>query len=82
MADYWLLEKDLVPKLFKEFVPRYENKIGPYTLVHKLSTDYPGKGIKKIVLELKDNPFPPVKSSERDFSNSLTNILLRGLKYK
>jgi large subunit ribosomal protein L17 len=50
MADYWLLEKDLVPKLFKVIVPRYQDKIGPYTLVHKLPIEYPGSGNKRIVL--------------------------------
>ena len=28
MADYWLLDKDLVPKLFQVIVPRFQNKIG------------------------------------------------------
>ena len=81
MADYWLLEKDLVPKLFQVIVPRYENKMGPYTLVHKLSPEYPGGGRKNIVMELKNNPLPPIKNeSTRDFSNSLTNILVRAMK--
>ena len=81
MADYWLLEKDLVPKLFQVIVPRYEHKIGPYTLVHKLTTEYPGTGKKKIVMELKGNPLPPIKNeSTRDHSNSLTNVLVRALK--
>ena len=50
MADYWILEKDLVPKLFKVVVPRFQDKIGPYTLVHKLPVEYPGNGRKNIVL--------------------------------
>ena len=81
MADYWLLEKDLVPKLFQVIVPRYENKLGPYTLVHKLSPIYPGGGQKNIIMELKNNPLPPIKNeSARDFSGSLTNVLVRALK--
>lgn len=81
MADYWILEKDLVPKLFQVIVPRYENKIGPYTLVHKLSPVYPGSGRKNIIMELKNNPLPPIKSEfARDFSGSLTNVLVRALK--
>jgi large subunit ribosomal protein L17 len=81
MADYWLLEKDLVPKLFKVLVPRFENRIGPYTVVHKLPIEYPGKGQKKIVLELKGNPFPPIKyDTSRDVTNTLTNVLIRSLK--
>ncbi len=82
MADYWLLEKDLVPKLFKVIVPRYENQLGPYTLVHKLPVEYPGNGKKFIVMELKNNQLPPIKSftNYRDHSNSLTNILIRSMK--
>lgn len=82
MADYWLLEKDLVPKLFQVIVPRYENKLGPYTEVYKLPVEYPGKGTKKICMELKDNPLPPINATQtqRNFSNSLTNILLDALK--
>lgn len=84
MADYWILEKDLIPKLFKELVPRYENKLGPYTLVHKLPVEYPGSGRKHIVMELKGNPYPPIRSPEstRDFANSLTNILISSLKHE
>ena len=80
MADYWLLEKDLVPKLFQVIVPRYENKLGPYTLVHKLGAEYPGKGLTRIVLELKYNQLPPIKASARDLPYSLTNVLVRALK--
>ena len=82
MADYWLLEKDLVPKLFKVLVPRFENKLGPYTLVHKLPVNYPGTGKKHIVMELKGNQLPPIKASTayRDYSNSLTNILVKSMK--
>ncbi len=82
MADYWILEKDLLPKLFQVIVPRYENKLGPYTLVHKLPVDYQSEKIKKICMELKDNSLPPIKTPEstRDFGNSLTNVLLNALK--
>jgi large subunit ribosomal protein L17 len=80
MADYWILEKDLVPKLFQVLVPRYEDKLGPYTLVHKLTPEYPGRGIKKIVMELKDNPLPPIPTEQRTFEHSLTNVLLKALK--
>jgi hypothetical protein len=82
MADYWLLRKEMVPKLFEVLVPRYQNRIGPYTLVHKLPVVYPGSGKKKIVMELKENGLTPIKTqySSVDTFNSLTNILLRGLR--
>jgi large subunit ribosomal protein L17 len=82
MADYWLLEKDLVPKLFQVIVPRYADKIGPYTLVHKLPVKYPGKGLKSIVMELKENSLPPVTANitQRDYTNSLTNVLINSMR--
>jgi large subunit ribosomal protein L17 len=82
MADYWLLNKDLVPKLFKVIVPRYEDDFGPYTIVHKLGERYPGRGIKKIVIELKDNPLPPINTpyGSSYFKNSLTNLLINAYK--
>jgi large subunit ribosomal protein L17 len=80
LADYWLLEKDLVPKLFKVLVPRYDNTMGPYTQVYKLPIVYPGYGKPKIILELKGNPYPPVVQRARDFSQSLTNILISACK--
>ncbi len=80
LADYWLLEKDLVPKLFKVIVPRYENLLGPYTQVHHLPIEYPGRAKPHILLELKGNPYPPVVQRSRDFSQSLTNILISSYK--
>ncbi|RNA07948.1 39S ribosomal mitochondrial [Brachionus plicatilis] len=82
MADYWIIEKDLIPKLFQVIVPRYENKLGPYTQVFKLPEEYPGKGIKNICMELKDNALPPIQAamSNRTHNNSLTNILIDAYK--
>lgn len=83
MADYWILEKDLVPKLFQVIVPRYSSTLGPYTQVHKLPVDYQSRfGTKKICMELKNNALPPIRSpgATHDFSNSLTNILISSLK--
>ena len=82
MADYWILEKDLVPKLFQVLVPRYQDKIGPYTLVHKLPVEYPGKGTKRICMELKGNSLPPIRTPETywDFKSSLSNVLIGALR--
>lgn len=82
MADYWILEKDLVPKLFQVLVPRYQDKIGPYTLVHKLPVEYPGKGTKRICMELKGNSLPPIRTPETywDFKSSLSNVLIAALR--
>lgn len=40
LANYWLREKNLVHKLFKVFVPRYENYASAFTALHMLGMDY------------------------------------------
>jgi large subunit ribosomal protein L17 len=76
LADYWLLEKDLIHKLFNVLVPRYSECEGAYTQFWNLPTIYPGRPIKHAVLELKGNPWPPVVPHLRDIKGSLINILL------
>uniref|UniRef100_A0A1A9X5S0 Large ribosomal subunit protein bL17m n=1 Tax=Glossina brevipalpis TaxID=37001 RepID=A0A1A9X5S0_9MUSC len=76
LADFWLLEKQLVHKLFKVFVPRFENTSVSYTRMYAAPRDYPGMYYKKSVLELRGNPYP---SLTRDYSHNrsfLHNILL------
>lgn len=80
MVDYWILEKDLIPKIFKVIVPRFKDSYGPYTQVFKLPIQFPGNGARAIVLELKGNPYPPVVTMSHNYSNSLTNILLKASK--
>ena len=55
MADYWLEEKQLVHKLFKVLVPRYENHRTAYTNLVLAPNIYPGKHHGSAVLELKGN---------------------------
>jgi len=76
LADYWLLEKDLVHKLFKVLVPRYEKHRTSYTNLHRQAIEYPGDGKPFGVLELKGNPYPPVKPHKRDVKYLLSNVLL------
>lgn len=52
MANYWLLEKQLIHKLFKVLVPRYESYNVSYTRILKLSTMYPNNRARA-VLELR-----------------------------
>ena len=40
LANFWLLDKDLIHKLFKELVPRYENYSSAFTAIHRLGIDY------------------------------------------
>ncbi|KAL4229606.1 54S ribosomal protein L17 mitochondrial [Mactra antiquata] len=76
MADEWLLEKDLVHKLFKVLAPRYQQYATAFTSVHLLPAEYPGQGRFKAVLELKGNPYPDIIPRERETRYLLTNILL------
>ncbi|GFN99337.1 39S ribosomal protein l17, mitochondrial-like [Plakobranchus ocellatus] len=80
MADYWLLEKDLVHKLFKVLVPRYKNYTTCFTDLHKLAVEYPGSGLPRAVLELRGNPWPPIVPRQRDTRYLLSNILLAGAR--
>ncbi|XP_030767703.1 39S ribosomal protein L17, mitochondrial-like [Sitophilus oryzae] len=60
MADYWLVEKQLVHKLFKVLAPRYENYNISYTRLLRAPRPYPGPEDEKAVLELRGNPYPPL----------------------
>ncbi|XP_064650868.1 large ribosomal subunit protein bL17m-like [Lineus longissimus] len=77
MADFWLLEKDLIHKLFKVLVPRYHNSSSAFTSIYKLPAKYPGGMIDCGLLELKGNPWPPVRPQQRNLKNSLVNVLLQ-----
>ncbi|XP_034102339.1 39S ribosomal protein L17, mitochondrial [Drosophila albomicans] len=76
LADYWLLEKQLVHKLFKVLVPRYENYNVSYTRMFKAPRDYPGIYYRKSVLELRGNPYPVLTQDNSQNRNLLHNVLL------
>ncbi|VDI24888.1 Hypothetical predicted protein [Mytilus galloprovincialis] len=80
VADYWLLEKDLIHKLFKVIVPRYENNRSSYTKLYMLPKELPGYGKDMGVLELKDNPWPQVVPKQRETKYFLTNMLVDELR--
>lgn len=40
LADFWLLDKQLIHKLFKELVPRYSEYSSSFTALHFLGVDY------------------------------------------
>jgi large subunit ribosomal protein L17 len=53
LADYWILEKQLIHKLFKVLVPRFENCPVSYTRMFRAPRAYPGIYYKRAVLELR-----------------------------
>ncbi|KRT82755.1 hypothetical protein AMK59_3812, partial [Oryctes borbonicus] len=60
MADYWLVEKQLVHKLFKVLAPRYQDYTISYTRMYRAPRPYPGEKYLKAILELRGNPYPPL----------------------
>lgn len=80
IADYWLLEKQLVHKLFKVLVPRYVNYNISCTKMYNSPGPYPSDGYKKVILELRGNPYPSLHKSSNSNQNLIHNILLHEAK--
>ena len=80
-ADFWLLEKELIHKLFKVLVPRYENSNLSYTrLLNAPKLQY-GRHTNKVVLELRGNPFPDLMNNKTNNKLLIQNVLLDAAKY-
>lgn len=86
MADYWILDKTVVHKLFKVICPRFENSTQPATRMFKAPREYPCVDINqryraRSILELRGNPFPPVVPDMYQRNrNLLHNVLLEEAK--
>ncbi|XP_065081180.1 large ribosomal subunit protein bL17m-like [Ochlerotatus camptorhynchus] len=82
MADYSLTEKQLVHKLFKVLAPRFEEykvkkkKKKSATRMYKAPKEYPGWYRKRVVLELRGNPYPSLVQNLYQNRNLLHNVLL------
>ncbi|CAG0889816.1 unnamed protein product [Darwinula stevensoni] len=53
LADFWLQEKQLIHKLFKVLVPRYQNFNETYTRRLNAPVPFPARTPYRVVLELK-----------------------------
>jgi len=80
MADYWLTEKQLVHKLFKVLVPRFQNHQSAYTRLVLAPNVVGAPYMNQAVLELKGNPFPPLRPENQNHRHWLTNVLLEEAK--
>lgn len=96
LANYWLREKNLIHKLFKVLVPRYENYASSFTALHMLGQDYSVHNIPftmrrempkyvphlrgQVILELRGNSLPPITRPKLQKSGLLTNMLLDGAR--
>ncbi|GAB6024273.1 54S ribosomal protein L17 mitochondrial [Chamberlinius hualienensis] len=80
LADFWIREKQVIHKLFKVLVPRYNDYQTSYTRLHRAPDKHPQKAWGRVVLELKGNPFPPVVPITVPVHFQIQNILLREAK--
>ncbi|XP_067305750.1 39S ribosomal protein L17, mitochondrial [Pseudorasbora parva] len=80
MADFWLTEKDLIPKLFKVLSVRFENQTGGYTRMARIPNRENLDRAAMAVLEYKGNPFPPLFPVKRVSELNLVNQLLKGYR--
>ncbi|KAF4103178.1 39S ribosomal protein L17, mitochondrial [Onychostoma macrolepis] len=80
MADFWLTEKDLIPKLFKVLAVRFENQTGRYTRMARIPNRENLDRASMAVLEYKGNPFPPLFPMKRVSEQNLLNQLLKAYR--
>lgn len=80
MADFWLTEKDLIPKLFKVLAPRFQGQNGNYTRMLRIPNRKEQDRAKMAVIEYKGNCLPPLPLPHRDSNLTLLNQLLLGLQ--
>ncbi|KAL1259523.1 hypothetical protein QQF64_010100 [Cirrhinus molitorella] len=80
MADFWLTEKDLIPKLFKVLAERFENQTGGYTRMARIPNRENLDRAPMAVLEYKGNPFPPLFPMKRVSELNLLNQLLKAYR--
>ncbi|XP_053986612.1 39S ribosomal protein L17, mitochondrial [Hylaeus volcanicus] len=76
LADFWILEKQYIHKLFKVLVPRYQDHTSAYTKLHRAPGIYPGYGYIRVVLELQGNMYPKVEQYDIFQHNLIHNVLL------
>lgn len=76
MADFWIVEKQLVHKLFKVLAPRFADCNVSFTRMYKAPREYPGMYYKRAVLELRGHPYPPLVQDPAQNRNLLHNVLL------
>nr|AAX62483.1 mitochondrial ribosomal protein L17 [Lysiphlebus testaceipes] len=76
LADFYILEKQLVHKLFKVLVPRYQDYTTSFTKLWAIEREYPGWFHRKSVLELRGNPYPGLEQPNPYEKKLIHNILL------
>lgn len=80
LANFWIIEKQLVHKLFKVLVPRYQNYTTSFTKLHKAPNIYPIGHFNRAILELRGNVYPSLEQYNPHERNLLHNLLLDAAK--
>ncbi|KAM8846927.1 39S ribosomal protein L17, mitochondrial [Synchiropus splendidus] len=80
MANFWLTEKDLVPKLFKVLAPRFQEHSRSYTRLVRIPNRENLDKAKMGVLEYKGNPYPRLYPVRKENELTLINQLLKGYR--
>lgn len=80
LANFWIIEKQLVHKLFKVLVPRYQSYTTSFTKLHKAPNIYPISYYDRAILELRGNIYPSVEQYNPHERNLLHNLLLDAAK--
>uniref|UniRef100_UPI00358E190C large ribosomal subunit protein bL17m-like isoform X6 n=1 Tax=Myxine glutinosa TaxID=7769 RepID=UPI00358E190C len=80
IADFWLTEKDLIPKLFRVLAPRFAESSGPYLQVVRVPNSANLDRAPTSAIEYLGNPLPPLPIKRRAPDDTLLNTLIRGLR--
>ena len=96
LANFWLVDKLMIHKLFKELVPRYSSYSSAFTALYRLGPDYGYAALtmtelkerhtrKRLargdaVLELRGSNLPPIIRPHLNRSELLTNVLLSAVR--
>lgn len=85
MANFWILDKSVLHKLFKVLAPRFENYQTSYTRLVRAPCPYPAQTgeilrsyMPRGILELRGNPYPPIFPADQMQKNKsyIHNVLL------
>jgi len=77
--DFFVTDKVVIHKVFKELVPRYQDSVYSYTKMYKAPIDYQKEGVgdePRAILELRNNILVPVNPRPIPSKNWINNILL------
>lgn len=84
LANFWIIEKQLVHKLFKVLVPRYQSYTTSFTKLHKAPNIYPISYYDRAILELRGRFYPrdsSINQATVSFTCTITSFVFSGNIY-